>query len=120
MALTQSSVLKALKNICRQIDKKHPKIKFVHKGKTRKMRGYYDLLKMDANMAGLTNYILVEINGYKLRNKTNIYDHVPKHQLVPILKSFVEPVGSSPEKEAYIKPVLEGIADFMITTQKRR
>ncbi len=120
MPITQASVLKALKNICHQIDKKQPKIKFVHKGKTRKMRSYYDLLRMDANMPGLTKFLLAEINDYKLRDRSNASNYVPKHQLVHILKSFMEPVGSSPEKEAYLKPVIEGMADFLIFTMKRR
>jgi hypothetical protein len=84
------------------------------------MRCYYDLLKLDANMAGLTKYLAAEINDYKWRNRSNMLDHVPKHQLVHILKSFIEPVGSSPEQEAYIKPVIEGIADFLIATMKRK
>jgi hypothetical protein len=133
MTITESSIIKALKHICHAADRKYPKIKFKQNGKTKKMRSYYHLLKLDGNVEGLARKIWVEIASFKQRNNDSHYSSIAKHQWVSILKSFVEQSGpgtpgfkkelgtqreGAPPGEfasgAWIHPVMGDIADFMI------
>lgn len=86
----------------------------------RKMRCYYDLLRMDANMPGLTKFLLAEITESKFRDRRNAYIEVAKHQWVGILKSFIEPSGKNKESEAYVLPVIEAIADFLVASMNEQ
>jgi len=114
MTITESSIIKALKHICHVADRKYPKIKFKQNGKTKKLRSYYRLLKLDGNVEGLARKIWLEISTFKQRNRDSHYSSVAKHQWVSILESFVSQNNIGSDTGAWIHPVMGDIADFMI------
>ena len=103
MAITKAFVVRALENICDQMDE----VSAYHKREST-----FERLKLDSNLDGLTNYLMVEINGAKYRNPNNDYWPISKHQLVGVLKSFIEPSGITRGAEATLLPLIEKIADF--------
>jgi hypothetical protein len=109
MTITKDIVLRALENICDRMDE----VSAHHESKTT-----FERLRLDCNLDGLTNYLMVEINGAKYRNPNNDYWPIAKHQLVGVLKSFIEPGGIAQGDETALLPVIEAIADFLMSSMK--
>ncbi len=110
MTITKAIIVRALENICDGMDEvsDYPK-----------NESTFDRLKLDCNLDGLTNYLMVEINGAKHRSPNNDYWPIAKHQLGGVLKSFIEPSGIDRGDEATLLPLIERIADFLMVSMRK-
>ncbi len=110
MTTTKALIIRALENICDGIDE-------ISVYQTREST--FDRLKLDCNLDGLTNYLMLEINGAKHRSPYNDYWPISKHQLVGVLRSFIEPSGIHRGDEATLLPLIERIADFLLISMRK-
>lgn len=109
MTITKAIVVRALENICDGMDENSA---------YQRSESTFERLKLDCNLEGLTNYLMVEINGAKHRSPYNDYWPISKHQLVGVLKSFIEPSGINRGDEATLLPLIERIADFLMIAMR--